>query len=116
VNPIKPEIQVITPIKPPVITVNPINPSTTVSTTSIKGSYNLVIHGIELTISQSKYTLIGCNTHTFTYKINRTGQVTYGTAGSTRKACSIDFDSYYLNAFKRIKTLIQYNQGFNALD
>lgn len=80
------------------------------------GNYDLVIKGLDLIVSGGKYVLSGCNTHTFTYALKTNGEVLYGKPASTRKACDIDFDKYYLDAFMKIKTILIFDRGFNCVD
>lgn len=57
----------------------------------------------------------GCNSHLFQAQLFG-DKIKFSQPSSTKKACNIDFDRFYLQAFSLGTTLLKISTGYRLLD
>lgn len=84
---------------------------------SIIGDYEFTVPPLNLKVDKNIYALQGCNVHTFEYTTGTDkNSAKFRIIGSTKRACDVDFDSFYLQAFALTRYLVPIDNGFRLLD
>lgn len=74
----------------------------------LEGQYRVKLpsFNVKLTISSKTFTLESCNKITFNYTVSaKTGEISFGKADSTKKACENDYDNVILSAILDTKQI-----------
>lgn len=84
---------------------------------SIIGDYEFTVPALNLKVDKNIYALQGCNVHTLEYTAGvDKNSAKFRIIGSTKRACEVNFDSFYLQAFALTRYLISIENGFRLLD